>query len=179
MKAAELIYDGDSISLDVGTTTLEVARQLEDRLNLTVVTNCLQIANLLVGTLSLEVNARLILTGGIIRPRELSMIGSIPENVYGNYHTDKAFIGIGGVSLENGLTEFNIEDSEIKKVLLKNSLQKILVADSSKIGITTFNTVAPLEAIDILVTDSDAPRDMVDALRSMGIKVIQAEVPAE
>lgn len=175
-KAAELIYDGDSISLDVGTTTLEVARQLESKLNLTVVTNCLQIANLLVGTLSLEVNARLILTGGIVRPRELSMIGSIPEGVYSNYHTDKAFIGIGGLSLKNGLTEFNIEDSEIKKVLLKNSLQKIVVADSSKLGVTTFNSVGPLEAIDTIVTDSEASPDIVETLRSLGIKVLLAEL---
>ena len=178
-EAAELIYDGDSISLDVGTTTLEVARQLKSKLNLTVVTNCLQIANLLVGILSLEVNARLILTGGIIRPRELSMIGSIPEGVYSNYHTDKAFIGIGGISLENGLTEFNIEDSEIKKVLLKNSQEKILVADSSKFGVTTFNSVGPLDAIDTIVTDAEAPREMVETLRGLGIKVLLAELPTD
>jgi DeoR/GlpR family transcriptional regulator of sugar metabolism len=173
-KAAELIYDGDSISLDVGTTTLEVARQLADKRNLTILTNCLQIANLLVGTLSLEVDARLIITGGIVRPRELSMIGNIPEDVYNNYHTDKTFIGIGGISLENGLTEYNIEDSEIKKVLIKNSLEKIVVADSSKFGITTFNTVAPLESINTIVTDSGAPPGIVEAIQNLGINVILA-----
>lgn len=174
-KAAELIYDGDSISLDVGTTTLEVARKLAEKHNLTVVTNCLQIANLLVGTLSLEVDARLIITGGIVRPRELSMIGNIPEGVYSNYHTDKAFIGIGGISLDNGLTEYNIEDSQIKKVLLQNSLEKIIVADSSKFGVTTFNTVAQLESVDTIVTDSDAPPDIVEAIRNLGIDVIIAD----
>jgi len=178
-KAAELIVDGDSISLDVGTTTLEVARQLEDRANLTIVTNCLQIANLLVGSLSLEVSSRLIITGGIVRPRELSMVGSIPQGVYGNYHTDKAFIGIGGISLENGLTEYNIEDSEIKKVLLQNSLQKIIVADSSKFGVTTFNTVAPLEAVDTIVTDSEAPQEIVEAIQGLGIHVLIAQLNAE
>ncbi|MFL7813403.1 MAG: DeoR/GlpR family DNA-binding transcription regulator [Anaerolineales bacterium] len=178
-KAAELIFDGDSVSFDVGTTTLEVARQLQDKRNLTVVTNCLQIANLLVGSLSLEVNARLIITGGIVRPRELSMIGSIPKEVYSNYHTDKAFIGIGGVSLENGLTEYNIEDSEIKKVLFENSLQKIVVADSTKFGVTTFNSVGPLEAIDTIVTDSDAPPLMVETIRNLGIEVLLADITAD
>jgi DeoR/GlpR family transcriptional regulator of sugar metabolism len=178
-KAAEQIFDGDSISLDVGTTTLEVARQLEDKLNLTIVTNCLQIANLLVSTLSLEVSSRLIITGGIVRPRELSMVGSIPQGVYSNYHTDKAFIGIGGISLENGLTEYNIEDSEIKKVLLQNSLQKIIVADSSKFGVTTFNTVAPLEAVDTIVTDSDVPQEMVEAIRGLGVNVLIAQLNSD
>ena len=178
-KAAELIYDGDSISLDVGTTTLEVARMLAEKRNLTIVTNCLQIANLLVGTLSLEVNARLIITGGIVRPRELSMIGNIPEEVYSNYHTDKAFLGIGGISLENGLTEYNIEDSQIKKVLLQNSLEKIIVADSSKFGVTTFNTVGPLESVDTIITDSGAPSHLVEAIRKLGINVILAENKVE
>jgi len=178
-KAAELILDGDSISLDVGTTTLEVARQLTDKRNLTVVTNCLQIANLLVGSLSLEVSARLIITGGIVRPRELSMIGGIPKDVYSSYHTDKAFIGIGGISLENGLTEYNIEDSEIKKVLFENSLQKIIVADSSKFGVTTFNSVGPLEAVDTIVTDADAPPAMVETIRNLGIEVLLADIKAD
>jgi len=178
-KAAELIYDGDSVSLDVGTTTLEVARQLEDKTNLTIVTNCLQIANLLVGTLSLEVSSRLIITGGIVRPRELSMVGSIPQGVYTNFHTDKAFIGIGGISLENGLTEYNIEDSEIKKVLLQNSLHKIIVADSSKFEVTTFNSVSPLEAVDTIVTDAEAPQEMIEAIRGLGVNVLVAELNSE
>jgi DeoR/GlpR family transcriptional regulator of sugar metabolism len=178
-KAAELIYDGDSISLDVGTTTLEVARQLGDKRNLTIVTNCLQIANLLVGTLSLEVDARLIITGGIVRPRELSMIGHIPEEVYNNFHTDKAFIGIGGISHENGLTEYNIEDSQIKKVLLQNSQEKIVVADSTKLDLTTFNTVGPLESVDTIVTDTDAPNHLIESIRDLGINVILAEPLSE
>jgi DeoR/GlpR family transcriptional regulator of sugar metabolism len=175
-KAAELIYDGDSIALDVGTTTLEVARQLGSKRNLSIVTNSLQIANLLVGTLSLEINARLIITGGIVRPRELSMIGNIPEEVYSKFHTDKAFIGIGGISLENGLTEYNIEDSQIKKILLKNSQEKIVVADSSKLGLTTFNSVGPLEAVDTVITDEEAPQNQVQAIRDLGIKVILADL---
>ncbi len=176
IKSAELIYDGDSISLDVGTTALEVARQLVEKRNLTIVTNCLQIANLLVSSLSLEMDARLIITGGIVRPRELSMIGNIPQDVYSNYHTDKAFIGIGGISLENGLTEYNIEDSQIKKVLLRNSLEKIIVADSSKFGVTTFNSVGPIEAVDTIVTDSDAPEHLVEAIRNLGINVILTDI---
>ncbi len=173
-KAAELIYDGDSIALDVGTTTLEIVRGLKGKRNLTILTNCLQIANLVVDVLSLETEARLIVAGGIVRPRELSMIGALPERVYQEFHVDKAFIGIAGISLEDGLTEYNIEDAQIKRILFRSAREKIVVADSSKFGVTTFASVAPLSAVDKIVTDARAPADMVEQIRQLGVEVICA-----
>ena len=172
--AADLIFDGDSIALDVGTTTLEIVPYLKNKRNLTIVTSCLQIANAVVSHLSLEVDARLILTGGIVRPRELSMIGAIAEQIYHELHVDKAFIGVGGISLEDGLTEYNFEDTQIKKVLLRTAREKIVVADSSKFGVTAFATIAPLTAIDWVVTDDHTPLEVVEALQQSGIKVILA-----
>ena len=174
LKAAELIYDGDSIALDVGTTTLETVQGLKGKRNLTIVTSCLQIANKVVDQLSLDIDARLILAGGIIRPRELSMIGPIPEQVYQELHVDKAFIGIGGVSLEDGLTEYNIEDTQIKKILIRSAREKIVVADGSKFGVTTFASVAPLNAVDKIVTDNSAPEHMISQIREQGVEVILA-----
>jgi DeoR/GlpR family transcriptional regulator of sugar metabolism len=173
-QAAGLIYDGDSIALDVGTTTLEIVRGLKGKRNLTIITNCLQIANLVVDMLSLETEARLIVTGGIVRPRELSMIGALPERVYQEFHVDKAFIGIAGISLEDGLTEYNIEDSQVKKILLRSAREKIIVADSSKFGVTAFANVAPLSAVDKIVTDAGAPVEMVEQIRKLGVEVIYA-----
>lgn len=174
LKAAGLIYDGDSIALDVGTTTLEIVQGLREKRNLTIVTSCLQIANKVVDQLSLDIDARLILAGGIIRPRELSMIGPIPEQVYQELHVDKAFIGIGGVSLEDGLTEYNIEDTQIKKILIRSAREKIVVADGSKFGVTTFASVAPLDAVDKIVTDNTAPAYIITQLRKQGVEVILA-----
>jgi DeoR/GlpR family transcriptional regulator of sugar metabolism len=174
LKAAELIYDGDSIALDVGTTTLEIVGGLKDKRNLTIVTNCLQIANRVVDHLSLEIDARLILTGGIVRPRELSMIGPVPEHVYRDLHVDKAFIGIGGISLEDGLTEYNIEDTQIKQMLIHSAREKIVVTDSTKFGVTTFASVGSLTAVDKIVTDKGAPPEMVEKIRKLGVEVILA-----
>lgn len=174
LKAAELIYDGDSIALDVGTTTLETVQGLKGKRNLTIITSCLQIANKVVEQLSLDIDARLILAGGIVRPRELSMIGPIPEQVYQDLHVDKAFIGIGGVSLEDGFTEYNIEDTQIKKVLIRSAREKIVVADGSKFGLTTFASVAPLKAVDKIVTDRSAPEEMIARIREQGVEVILA-----
>jgi DeoR/GlpR family transcriptional regulator of sugar metabolism len=175
LKAAELIYDGDSVALDVGTTTLEIVPGLQGKRNLTIVTSCLQIAAKVVDQISLDIDARLILTGGIIRPRELSMIGPIPEQVYHDLHVDKAFIGIGGISLEDGLTEYNIEDTQIKKMLIRSAREKIVLADGSKFGVTTFASVAPLTAIDKVVTDKSAPLDIVEQVREQGVEVMLAD----
>lgn len=174
LKASTLIYDGDSIALDVGTTTLEIVPGLVGKRNLTIITSCLQIANLVVDKLSLEIDARLILTGGIVRPRELSLVGAIPERVFMEFHVDKAFIGIGGISLEDGLTEYNLEDAQIKQMLIRSAREKIVVADGSKFGVTTFSSVAPLTAIDKIVTDKDAPREIVEKIREAGVEVIPA-----
>jgi len=174
-RAAELIYDGDSIALDVGTTTLEIVPGLRGKRNLTIVTSCLQIATNIVDQLSLDIDARLILTGGIIRPRELSMIGSIPAQVYQDYHVDKAFIGIGGISLEDGLTEYNIEDAQIKRMLIRSAREKIVVADGSKFGVTTFASVSSLTAVNKIVTDKSAPLDIVEQVRERGVEVIFAD----
>ena len=172
--AAELIFDGDSIALDVGTTTLEIVKNLKDKHNLTIVTSCLPIANRVVDTLSLENDLRLILTGGIVRPREHSLVGSLAERVYADFHVDKAFIGIGGISLQDGLTEYNIDDTEMKKALLRSAQEKIIVADSSKFGVTTFASVGQMKVVDKIVTDSGAPPEMAAAIRRLGVEVIIA-----
>lgn len=176
LKAAELIFDGDSIALDVGTTTLEIVHGLKERRDLTIVTSCLQIANAVVSTLSIESNVRLIVSGGIVRPRELSMIGSVPEYVFKNLHVDKAFLGIGGISLEDGLTEYNMEDSRVKQVLIESAQEVIVVTDSTKFGQTTFTTVGPLDAAQKIVTDDQAPPDIVAAIEERGVEVITVDV---
>lgn len=171
-RAAELIVDGDSIALDVGTTTLEIAYALPGKRNLTIITASLPIANEIVSNLSLNSDVRLILTGGIVRSGELSMVGHIAEQTYSNLHVDKAFIGVGGISLEDGLTEYNLEDALVKKPLIQNAHQRIVVADSSKIGRTTFTTVAPLSMVNTIVTDSDIPGEIKKSLQEQGIEVL-------
>ncbi|RPJ01258.1 MAG: DeoR/GlpR transcriptional regulator [Chloroflexi bacterium] len=174
-RAAELVHNGDSIALDVGTTTLTIARALEGKRNLTVVTASLPIANEIVTSFSLNDSIRLILTGGIVRAGELSMIGTFAAEMYSQLHVDKAFIGIGGLSLQDGLTEYNLEDAAVKRSMLKSARQVIVVADGSKFGQTTFASIAPLSAVDTVITDPTAPLDIVEQLCAMHIEVIIAE----
>lgn len=175
LRAADIVYDGDSIALDVGTTTLEIVNGLKGKRNLTIITSCLQIANLVVKELSLSSDVRLILTGGIVRPRELSMIGSIPQDVYQNLHVDKAFIGIGGIHPGDGLTEYNLEDAQTKQALIKSAREKIVVADGSKFGVTTFASVAPIQSINTIITDPSAPAETLNLIRERGVEIIIAD----
>jgi DeoR/GlpR family transcriptional regulator of sugar metabolism len=170
--AASMISDGDSIAFDVGTTTLEIVRALEDSHNLTIVTASLPIANEIVTRFSLDSDIRLILTGGIVRAGELSMIGEFASRIYGELHVDKAFIGIGGISLKDGLTEYNLEDALVKRALIASARQVVVVTDGSKFGRTTTAQIVPLTEIDVIITDQSADQHTLAGLEAMGIEVV-------
>jgi DeoR/GlpR family transcriptional regulator of sugar metabolism len=174
-KAAELIKDGDSISLDVGTTTLAVACSLHGRHDLTVLTASLPIAYEISNRYALESDIRLIVTGGVVRRYEHSMVGYFAERLYEGIHIDKAFIGVGGLNLTHGLTEFNLEDAAVKRAMLANADQVIVVADSSKFNRRAFATFAPLSEIDVVVTDHRTDPALVTSLQDMGIEVLFAD----
>ncbi len=170
--AAELVDEGDSIALDIGTTTLALAHALVGISNLTIITASLPIANVLADAPS----SRLILTGGILRRQEHSMVGHVAIRTYRDFNLDKAFIGVGGVDLRAGLTEYNLEDTVVKQAMIDRARQIVVLADSSKIGRTCFASVALLEFVDTLVTDSGTPKEFADELRARGIEVISAEI---
>lgn len=168
--AASLIHDGDSIALDVGTTTLEVGRALKDKHNLTVLTASLNIANLLASSPGI----RLIVVGGIVRPGELSMVGHLAERAFREFYVDKLFLGVGGISLEAGLTEFNLEDALVKQAMIKTAKERIVVADSSKLNRIAFTLVAPLSEIHTLITGNESDETTVQQLRQAGLRVLLA-----
>lgn len=168
MRALDFIHDGDSIALDVGTTILELASLLGERRGLTVVTASLPVAQKIIEVGMRGPAHRLIITGGETRPGELSMIGDLAQRTYKELHVDKAFVGIGGVSLADGLTEYNVEDAMVKRELLHSANQVYLLADSSKFGRTTFTTVGQIEQVGTFITDSGISTDMVDGLTARG-----------
>jgi DeoR/GlpR family transcriptional regulator of sugar metabolism len=169
-KAVELINDGDSIILDVGTTTLEIAQALKGKHNLTVLVTNLRAAVELANQPSLQV----IVIGGKLRAGELSMVGHLAEQTLRSFQVDKAFIGVGGITLEHGLTEFNFEEAGTKRVMIERARQRIIVADHTKFGKVMLTTVASLDCADIIITGSEADSEMVTQLRDMGINVILA-----
>jgi len=116
----------------------------------------------------------LVLTGWILRPSELSLTGHLAERAFQDFYVDKLFLGIGGISFDAGLTEFNLEDAQVKRAMLATAKERIVVADASKFGQIAFAAVAPLSAIHKIITDSSVDPDVVRHLQEMDIEVILA-----
>jgi DeoR/GlpR family transcriptional regulator of sugar metabolism len=169
-KVVSLLSEGETVILDVGTTVLEVARALNGRGNLTVLTPSLRVAQLLGD----DPGIRLMVTGGLARPGELSLIGSLAENAFAEFRFDTFVMGVGGVDADAGVTEYNPDDARVKRAALASARRRIVATDSSKIGKVTFARICPLEQIDILVTDTDATEEMLTPIQAADVQVVIA-----
>ena len=165
---AALIRDGESVFISSGTTALEVARNLKGRQNLTVITNSLLVVNMLAG----EPGITLVSLGGILRSSEQSFIGHISEQSLAEVRADKVIIGIRAVHLEQGLTNDYLPETRTDRAILKIGREVIVVADHTKLGRISTAFVAPLSAIQRLVTDHLAPKEFVNTLDAAGIQVM-------
>lgn len=169
--AAKLISEGDTVVLDIGTTTLEVAKNIGEISHLTVLTNSLPVLNELVSG-----NVNVYALGGRLRGQELSIGGSIAEETLGNFFVDKAFVGAGGVTLENGITDYSPDSAQLCSAIMKRANEVILVVDSSKFNKNVFAKVAPINHIDTVVTDSGIPQEYVDFFAKSDIRLIIADI---
>jgi len=165
--AAALVRDGDAIALDASTTTWHVARQLKDRCELTVVTNCLQIALEFLDASHITV----VMPGGTLRAASTSLVGLLGLGLLEKYHVQKGFFGARGFTLEEGLTDVNQHEVELKRCLVERAKEVIAVVDATKWGQVAFASFATLDQIDRVITDVAAPAEMVAALRQRGIQV--------
>jgi len=170
--AAGLVNDGDTVIVDVGTTTLELARALHGRRGVTVVTASLPIAV----ELGTDPDIRVVVTGGQVRPGELSLTGGMAEDAFMTMNCDLAFIGVAGICPVPGLTEYNPDDARVKRAAIRAARRTIVVADASKLGRVAFSTVAPLSAVDVLVTDAPATHQALGDLAGAGVEVVEAKV---
>lgn len=169
--AAELVQDGDTIIIDLGTTTLEFARFLKEKKNLTVLTNALQIAT----ELSYYTNIKVIVLGGNLRSGEIATSGYWAERMVQQFYVDKLFLGTGALSIERGIMDYNIDESNLRRYFVENANQIVALADYSKFGIKALSQVCELKHLDIIVTDEKTNKTYVRDLRKAGIKVIVAE----
>jgi DeoR/GlpR family transcriptional regulator of sugar metabolism len=169
--AAALVADGESVFIGSGSNTAYVARHLVDRKNLTVVTNALNIATELAAAEGVTV----VVTGGMMRASELSLIGHIAEQSLREIRVDKIIMGMQAISLEAGLTNDYLPEVMTDRTIIEMSPQLILVADHTKFGKVASAYIAPVERVTTLVTDSKADPHTLARLREMGIQVIVAD----
>jgi len=168
--AASLVANHETVFLGSGTTVLEIARNLRDHKDLTVITNSLPVLNILTGRNEITV----VSLGGMLRESELSFIGHITEQALVEVRADKVFMGTRGVSLEHGLTNDYLQETLTDRAILKGGREVIIVADHTKVNRVATVLLAPLDQMHTFVTDSKADRKFVQALKRQGIQVVIA-----
>lgn len=173
--AAALVGDGESVLLDLGTTTLEVARHLRGRQALTVITNSVQAALTLVEEPGVDVH----LTGGRLRAGDQSLSGFWAQHAIGDVFVDKAIVGAGGLTVQSGVTDYHMEEAAIRRMMIQHARTVIVVADSSKFGVTALAGVAAVKAVHHIVTDSGVDPAAAAALTAAGVRVTVVPVAPE
>lgn len=148
-RVSHLIKDGDSLAVDSSSTGLAVLHELyKQKKNLTILTNSIEALRL--GSTEEQ---KMISTGGNLRPFSFSLVGSDAISVLRKYNVDTAILGCNGIALEQGITESNSLDSDVKRVMLEQASKTIIVADHNKFDQIALINLLPLEKADYIVTD--------------------------
>ncbi len=169
-KAAQsFIGDKDSVFFDIGTTAIAVAENLETGKNISAYTNSLRLAIELS-----KKGCRVTVSGGVVRNGEFSSSGFIAEQAMQHFNFDKAIIGAAGID-SNGVTDFIAEEANLRRQIIKSSREVILVADSSKLGFRAVCNVCDLNRVNILITDQNAPADILKKIQKAGVEVVIAK----
>ncbi len=172
--AAEHVHSGETILLDVGTTTTAVAEALLARhtlQNVVVMTNSLNIA------LDLEAaipRFTVVVLGGTLRPMAHSLVDPLGEMTLERIHAHTVFLGCNGVDGEHGITNTNLAEVNTKRRLLRAARRRIVVADGSKLGVVALAHICDIQDIDLIITDTSANPQIVGALREHNVDVVLA-----
>ena len=169
-KCLEFINNGDTIILDSGSTTTEIAKRLKGYHQLTVITNALNIA-LMLGT---EPGIEVIMTGGEFKPPTLSLTGEKAAVFFDGLHVQKLFLAAAGISLKSGLTYPSISDLVVKKAMINAAEVTYLVADSSKFGKNALASLGALSLIDHIITDTGISKKDRQVMKEHEVEVIIA-----
>src|SRR6201997_5090584 len=160
--AASLVRPGTAVALSAGTTTFGLAQCLLDVANLTIVTNSLRVASLFTGNRSPDAPS-VVLTGGMRTPSD-ALVGPVADLTIRSLHFDTLFLGCTGLDPEVGLSTPNLAEAETNRALINRARRVVVLADHSKWGVVSLASFAPVEKINVLVTDALLPAEAHAAL---------------
>ena len=168
--AAAAIPDNSSLILNIGTTTEAVARALLGHRNLTVVTNNMNVANILASNPSSEV----VVAGGVLRRSDGGLVGELTTHVFEQFKVDIAVIGCSALDEEGDILDFDLAEVRVSKAILRQARRAFLVADASKLGRPAPARLASLCEIDALFTDAPLPETLAERCRAWDTDVVVA-----
>jgi DeoR/GlpR family transcriptional regulator of sugar metabolism len=166
---AALIQPQQSIMIDAGTTVFHVARYLEDK-KPQIITNSLPVANLYASSSQVEV----VVSGGVVYPRLGVLVGPLAVESFSKIHADVAIMSAGGITAESVTNSHGLL-IEIQRAMMRGARQVIFCLDHTKFGRQSVSFLCTLDSIHTIVTDREAPPDLVSALRTRGIHVVVGE----
>ncbi|MCP3968214.1 MAG: DeoR/GlpR transcriptional regulator [Lentisphaerae bacterium] len=166
-KALEYIEDNDSIYLDGGSTILPLARMLDSRKNLTIVTNSMMAAAEL-----MESQHRLILLGGEFRALSRTLVGPLTQQIVNTLHINKAFMGTIGFTVDEGISTTDPGEAFTKEIVMRRAGKVYVLVDSSKIGVPSFAVSGSINDIDTVITDENISPKLVKELEDSEVKIV-------
>ncbi len=168
--AATLINDGETIILDSGTTTLEIARQIKNKQGLQVITNGVNIAAELLDARDVQT----FIVGGTLRVDSASIVGRSTEEMFEQFSADKLFLSGAGCDPDFGVSGANLEETMVNRAMLRIAREIILVADASKFSKRSMVRIAPFSEIDTVISDTSLREEIQEKVRGLGCNLILA-----
>lgn len=166
--AATLIHDAETIILDSGTTTLEIARQIKNRQELQVITNGVNIAAELLDARGV----RTFIVGGSVRGDSASIVGRTTEDMFEQFSADRLFLSGAGCDPDFGVSGANLEETTVNRAMLRIAREIVLVADSSKFSRRSMSRIAPFAEIDVVISDTGLRDEVQERIRQLGCSLI-------
>lgn len=167
-EAIKYIDEGDTIALDSGTTTTEIAKNLGHFKQLTIITNALNIASILAEHEGINI----FMPGGSLRKKSLSLVGVLANENFERFYCDKLFLGADGFDTSHGLSTPNSEEAHLNQIMIKFARKVIAVADSRKFKRRRFAFIGPISAVDMVITDSGIEKEDKMRLEKNSVEVI-------
>jgi DeoR family transcriptional regulator, glycerol-3-phosphate regulon repressor len=166
--AASLIPDNCSVALNIGTTTEQVAKALVPHQNLVVLSNNINIINLLTGDSSKE----LVLVGGAVRQSDGAIVGADAVEFISRYKVDYAVIGASAVDTDGAILDYDSREVSVARAILRNARTRILAADGSKFHRTAPVRICDVSDLDYIVTDVSPPSEFVEVARRSDSEIL-------
>lgn len=166
--AASLIAENESVMLYTGTTTLQIARHMDNGKNIIAVTNSIYIAY----ELRRCPNVKTVVIGGNFNPGTGATYGVEAIKQLNEYNIDRLFLAVDGIDADMGITNDQPYETDINRAMIARAKKVIVVADYSKIGVTHFVNMGNIEDVDVLITDNKAQPDKVKKIKDRGVEVI-------
>lgn len=170
----DFLHEGETVIIDSGSSALAVAREIRARhLSVTVVTPSLLVAT----ELSSETDTEVFVTGGQLRPGELSLIGPGAQESLERFNASTFVMGVAGVESAAGVTDYHYSEAHVKRSAVRSAQRIIVVADSSKLGKVQLVKIAGLAELDTLVTDGDPDHPTLRSAHAAGVNVVCVQPP--